>query len=91
MGSFRHESTVARILMRDVDNNLTGQKGEEETFVKVDGLWYPERTIKAGAIGYRTDQLEVVPGPGRDSIVTNPAAEAVKKGWNDTLAQGDKP
>jgi hypothetical protein len=57
--TYRHESCEAQIIFRDFDGNPTGQVGDKETFIKVDDLWYPERTIKAGAIGYRLDQMQL--------------------------------
>lgn len=96
--TLRHESIVARIIMRDFDGNATGDYGDEETFIKVDGAWYPERTIKAGAIGYRDDQLVMIQGPAADEVVVNvgptaeqikEAADVVEKGWKETLERGN--
>lgn len=58
--TFRHESIVAQIVYVDQWGKPTGDLGDEETFVKVDGSWYPERTIKAGAVGYRDDQIQIM-------------------------------
>lgn len=61
--SYCHESVGARIIYVDDQGDPTGELGEPETFLLVDGLWYPTRSIKSGAVGYRRDQL-VLPMEG---------------------------
>lgn len=57
--TFRHESAVAQVIAVDIKGDPTGALGKEETFILIEGLWYPESSIKAAAIAFRPEQIQL--------------------------------